>query len=88
MGGCEEKGQLEAVGKEPPSTEYLRAEAEEFPLLEAVTRERLVKTQQAGKDSACAVVNTKSSQSISTSLYLVTALRNGYPSAEFSLDIS
>jgi hypothetical protein len=30
-------------------------EAEEFPLLEAVTRERLVKTQQAGKDLAVAL---------------------------------
>jgi hypothetical protein len=32
------------------------AEVEEFPLLEAVTRERLVKTQQAGKDLAYAVM--------------------------------
>jgi hypothetical protein len=32
------------------------AEAEEFPLLEAVTRERLVKTQQAVKGLAGAVV--------------------------------
>jgi hypothetical protein len=31
-------------------------EAEEFLLLEAVTRERLVKTQQAGKDLVDAVV--------------------------------
>jgi hypothetical protein len=31
-------------------------EAEEFPLLEAVAREHLVKTQQAGKDVAGAVV--------------------------------
>jgi hypothetical protein len=31
-------------------------EAEEFPLLEAVDRERLVKKQQAGKDLAGAVV--------------------------------
>jgi hypothetical protein len=31
-------------------------EAEEFPLLEAVARERLVKTQQAGKGLAGAVV--------------------------------
>jgi hypothetical protein len=36
-------------------TKDLGAEAEESPLLEAVTRERLVTTQQAGKDSACAV---------------------------------
>jgi hypothetical protein len=32
------------------------AEAEESPLLEAVTRERLVKAQQAGKDLAGAMV--------------------------------
>jgi hypothetical protein len=32
------------------------AEAEELALLEAVTRERLVKTQQAGKGLAAAVV--------------------------------
>jgi hypothetical protein len=32
------------------------AEAEESRLLEAVTRERLVKTQQTGKDLSCAVV--------------------------------
>jgi hypothetical protein len=32
------------------------AEAEESPLLEAVARERLVKTQQGGKAIACAVV--------------------------------
>jgi hypothetical protein len=31
-------------------------EAEESPLLEAVARERLVKTQQAGKDFAGAMV--------------------------------
>jgi hypothetical protein len=31
-------------------------EVEEYPLLEAVTRERLVKTQQAGKGLAGAVV--------------------------------
>jgi hypothetical protein len=36
--------------------ENLSTEAENFPLLEAVTRERLVKTQQAGKDLTCAVV--------------------------------
>jgi hypothetical protein len=34
----------------------LSAEAEESPLLQAVTRERLVKTQQAGKGLACAAV--------------------------------
>jgi hypothetical protein len=31
------------------------AEAEEFPLLEAVTTERLVKTQKTIKDLACAI---------------------------------
>jgi hypothetical protein len=36
-----------------------RAEAEESPLLEAVARERPVKTQQAGKDFAGAVVICK-----------------------------
>jgi hypothetical protein len=34
-------------------------EADKSPLSEAVTRERLVKTQQAGKDLACAVVICK-----------------------------
>jgi hypothetical protein len=34
----------------------LSAEAEEFPLLEAVTKDRPVKTQQAGKSLAGAVV--------------------------------
>jgi hypothetical protein len=49
----------ESVGREPQSRENLIVEAEEFPLLEAVTWERLVKTQQAGKDLACAVVICK-----------------------------
>jgi hypothetical protein len=35
------------------------AETEESPLLETVTRERLVQTQQAGKDLAGAVVIVK-----------------------------
>jgi hypothetical protein len=34
-------------------------EAEKSPLLEAVTRERLLKTQQAGKDLVGAVVICK-----------------------------
>jgi hypothetical protein len=51
-GVFEEKSQLEGSRH----SEDLRAEAEESPLLEAVTRERLVKTQQARKDLACAVV--------------------------------
>jgi hypothetical protein len=38
-----------SVGWEPPFRENLSAEAEESPLLEVVTREHLVKTQQAGK---------------------------------------
>jgi hypothetical protein len=40
------------VGWKPP----IREEAEESPLLEAFTRERLVKTQQAGKCLADAVM--------------------------------
>jgi hypothetical protein len=35
----------ESVGKEPPFREDLSVETEESPLLEVVTRERLVKTQ-------------------------------------------
>jgi hypothetical protein len=37
-------GQEYAVGREPPFREDLNTEAEEFPLLEAVTRQRLVDT--------------------------------------------
>jgi hypothetical protein len=37
----------------------LSGEAEKTPLLEAVTRERPVKTQEAGKDLAGAVVICK-----------------------------
>jgi hypothetical protein len=44
------------VGREPLFREDLSAEVEESPLLEAVTGERLVKTQQVGKDLAYAVV--------------------------------
>jgi hypothetical protein len=40
---------LEVSYKEIPFREDLSAEAGETPLLEAVTREWLVKTQQAGK---------------------------------------
>jgi hypothetical protein len=43
------------VGREPPFREDWRAEAE-FSLLEAVTKEQLVKTQKAGKNLAGAVV--------------------------------
>jgi hypothetical protein len=39
----------ESVGRESPFREDFSEEAEESPLLEVVTRERLVKTQQAGK---------------------------------------
>jgi hypothetical protein len=39
-----------SVGREPPFRKDLSVEAEESPLLEAVTRERLMKTQQAVKD--------------------------------------
>jgi hypothetical protein len=34
------------VGREPPFRDDLSADVEKSPLLEAVTRERLVKTQQ------------------------------------------
>jgi hypothetical protein len=44
------------VEREPPFGENVSAEAEESSLLEAVTTERLVKTQQAGKDLVDAVV--------------------------------
>jgi hypothetical protein len=43
-------------GREQPFREDLSAEVEESPLLEAVIRERLVKTQQAGKGLENAVV--------------------------------
>jgi hypothetical protein len=43
----------------PSFREDLSPEAEEQPLLEAVTRKRLVKTLQTGKDLACAVVICK-----------------------------
>jgi hypothetical protein len=41
------------VGRKLPFRKDLSAEAEKSPLLVAVDRERLVKTQQAGKLSAC-----------------------------------
>jgi hypothetical protein len=49
----------EAFGRWPLFREDFSAEAEESPLLEAVTRERLVKTQQARKDLAGVVVFCK-----------------------------
>jgi hypothetical protein len=55
-GVCEEKCQLESSRHSERTSER---EAEECPLLEADTRERLVKTQQAGKYLACAVVISK-----------------------------
>jgi hypothetical protein len=36
-----------------PNSKDMSTEAEESPLLEAVAREWLVKTQQAGEDLAC-----------------------------------
>jgi hypothetical protein len=47
---------VRTVVRGPPFRENLRAEAEGCPLLEAVIRKQLVKTQQAGKDLACAVI--------------------------------
>jgi hypothetical protein len=48
-----------SVGREPPFREDFRTDAEEQPLLEAITRNCLVKTLQAGKDSAYAAVICK-----------------------------
>jgi hypothetical protein len=45
-----------AVGRKPPFREDLNEEAEESPLLQTVTRERLVKIQQARKGLAGDVV--------------------------------
>jgi hypothetical protein len=50
------RGSWKRVEREPPFREDVSAEAEESPLLEAVTRELLVKTPQAGKGLAGAVV--------------------------------
>jgi hypothetical protein len=44
-----------SFGREPSFREDFSAEAEESPVLEAVTRERPVKTQHAGKSLAGAV---------------------------------
>jgi hypothetical protein len=44
--------QEQAVGRKPPFREDLSLEAGEQLLLEAVTRQLLVKTLQAGKDLA------------------------------------
>jgi hypothetical protein len=48
-----------SFGREPPFREDLSSESKESPLLEDVTRKRLVKTQQAGKDLEGAVVICK-----------------------------
>jgi hypothetical protein len=48
-----------SVGREPPFREDLSAEAEESPLLQAVTRERLVIRQHVGRDLVCVVVICK-----------------------------
>jgi hypothetical protein len=45
-----------AVEREPSFRQDLSVEAEESPLLETVTSEGLVKTQQAGKVLGCAVM--------------------------------
>jgi hypothetical protein len=45
-----------SVGREPPFRQDLNVEAKESPVLEAVIRERLMKTQQAGKDLVGSVV--------------------------------
>jgi hypothetical protein len=42
-----------------PFREDLTAEAEAYPLLEAVAREQLLKTEHDGKDLLCAVVICK-----------------------------
>jgi hypothetical protein len=47
---------LKRVGSDPPFREDLSAKAKESPLLEAVTRERLLKTQQVGKGLAGAAM--------------------------------
>jgi hypothetical protein len=55
-GVCEEKSQL---GGSRQSDRTWGAEAEKSPLLEAVTRERLVKIQETRKDFACAAMICK-----------------------------
>jgi hypothetical protein len=50
---CEENS---SIRREPTCREDLSEEADESPLLEAVTRKRLLKTQQSGKYLAYAVV--------------------------------
>jgi hypothetical protein len=54
-----ERDSWKKVGRDPPFREDLSVEAEESSLLKAVTREQLVKTQQAGKGLVGAVVICK-----------------------------
>jgi hypothetical protein len=56
MGVCEEKRQLK--GSRHSEGTWAR-EAEEVPLIEAVARERPMKTQQGGEDLAGAVVTCR-----------------------------
>jgi hypothetical protein len=51
--GSGELGNCLKIGTDGCDKRTREREAEEFPLLEAVTKERLVKTQQAGKVSWC-----------------------------------
>jgi hypothetical protein len=48
-----------SVWREPPFREDLDPGAEDYPLLEAVTRQLLVKTLRAGKALENALVNCK-----------------------------
>jgi hypothetical protein len=52
------KRRLSAIVEHSPESNEVSVEAEESPLLEAITRERLVKTQQTG-NTACAIVICK-----------------------------
>jgi hypothetical protein len=54
--GCEKMDGRKRVGKGPPFTDELNADAEHTPPLEAVTSERLVKAHLAGKILTCPVV--------------------------------
>jgi hypothetical protein len=54
-----ESGKKRVSWKGAAEREDLSAETEESPLLEAITRKRHVKAQQAGKDLSCVVVICK-----------------------------
>jgi hypothetical protein len=54
-----ERNSWKRLVREAPFREDLSAEAEESPLLEVITRERLVKTQQAGEGLRSAVLICK-----------------------------